>query len=194
MEERGVTLEGQQLSLPDPFVVLATQNPVEYEGTYNLPEAQQDRFLFKVVMGYPGPDQEVEVLTRWGRGVELRDPALAGVEPVLDGMALLEGRRQALTVTADDGIRRYIVDLAAATRQAPELALGASTRAAVMLLLAAKAAAALEGRDFVTPDDVKSLAAPALRHRLVLHPEAEVSGHTAETALAGVLARVTPPR
>jgi len=194
MEERGVTLEGSQLALPDPFLVLATQNPVEYEGTYNLPEAQQDRFLFKVLIGYPAPEQEVEVLTRWGRGIELRDPVQAGVEPVLSGADLKACREESIAVTADEQIRRYIVDLVIASREAPELALGGSTRAAVMVLLASKAAAALEGRDFVTPDDVKELLAPALRHRLVLRPEAEVAGHTADSALAGVVARVTPPR
>ncbi len=194
MEERGVTLEGTQKPLPDPFLVMATQNPVEYEGTYHLPEAQQDRFLFKVVIAYPSPEAELEVLERWDRGVQLRDPAQAGVEPLLDAEAIAACRRQAAAVTADAGIRRYVVELAAATRTAPEIALGASTRAEVMLLLAAKAGAALADRDFITPDDVKELVAPTLRHRLVLRPEAEVAGHTPDSVLAGVLARVTPPR
>ncbi|HUY24853.1 MAG TPA: MoxR family ATPase [Candidatus Nitrosotalea sp.] len=194
MEEGGVTLEGEQMPLPNPFIVLATQNPIEYEGTYNLPEAQQDRFLFKVVLDYPTPGQEEEVLARWDRGVELRDPEKAGVQRVLTAADLMQCRLEAQAVTADAGIRRYIVELAHATRESPELMLGASTRAAVMLLLATKAAAALEGRDFVTPDDVKELLPACFRHRLILRPEAEVAGQTVDGCLAAVALRVTPPR
>jgi len=194
MEEGGVTLEGEQLALPDPFLVLATQNPIEYEGTYPLPEAQQDRFLFKVVLDYPAPDQEMEVLARWNAGVELRDPRAAGVEPVLDAEELSACRKEIGAVLVDEGVRRYIVDLANASRAAGELALGASTRGEVMLLRAAKGAAAFDGRDFVTPDDVKGLLAPTLRHRLIVRPEAEVAGQTADSVLAGIVAQVTPPR
>jgi MoxR-like ATPase len=194
MEERGVSLEGRQLPLPDPFVVLATQNPVEYEGTYPLPEAQQDRFLFKAVLDYPTEAEEMEVLGRWNAGIELRDPERAGVRPVLDGAALEAVRRQAAAVHVDEGIRRYVVALAGASRRAPELVLGASPRAEVLLLLAAKAAAALDDREFVTPDDVKSLLAPTFRHRLVLRPESEVAGQTADSVLAEIAAQVTPPR
>ena len=194
MEERGVSLEGQQHPLPDPFIVLATQNPIEYEGTFPLPEAQQDRFLFKAFMSYPQPEQELEMLGRWDRGIELRDPAKAGVEPILDATAIAECREEARKVTVEEKIRRYIIELAVATRQAGELILGASPRAEVLLLLAAKAAAAFEGRDYVTPDDVKSLLRPTFRHRLLLRPEAEVAGQTADSLLDGVIARVTPPR
>jgi MoxR-like ATPase len=194
MEERGVSLEGRQLPLPDPFVVLATQNPVEYEGTFPLPEAQQDRFLFKALLDYPAAEEEMEMLARWDAGVELRDPARAGVQPVLDGDALTAVRDQAARIHVDEGVRRYIVELAAASRRAPELALGASPRAAVQLLQASKAAAAFEDRDFVTPDDVKSLLPPTFRHRLVLRPEAEVAGQTADSVLAELAAQVTPPR
>lgn len=194
MEERGVSLEGQQQPLPDPFIVLATQNPIEYEGTFPLPEAQQDRFLFKAFMSYPKPEQELEMLGRWDKGIELRDPAKAGVEPVLDATAIAECREEARKVTVEEKIRRYIIELAVATRQAGELILGASPRAEVLLLLAAKAAAAFEGRDYVTPDDVKSLLRPTFRHRLLLRPEAEVAGQTADSLLDGVIARVTPPR
>jgi MoxR-like ATPase len=194
MEERGVSLEGQQLPLPDPFMVLATQNPIEYEGTYPLPEAQQDRFLFKAFMNYPKPEQELEMLRRWDAGIELRDPARAGVEPVLDGQAIQEARAEAQRVTVDERIRRYIIELAVATRHAAELVLGASPRAEVLLLLAAKASAAFEGRDYVTPDDVKGLLRPTFRHRLLLRPEAEVAGQTADSLLDSVIARVTPPR
>jgi MoxR-like ATPase len=194
MEERGVSLEGRQLPLPDPFVVLATQNPVEYEGTYPLPEAQQDRFLFKALLDYPTEAEEMEILRRWDAGVELRDPERAGVQPVLDGAALEAVRQLATGVHVDEAIRRYVIALAGASRRAPELVLGASPRAEVLLLLAAKAAACLEDREFVTPDDVKSLLAPTFRHRLVLRPEAEVAGQTADSVLAEIAAQVTPPR
>src|SRR5476651_2221782 len=177
MEERGVTLEGEQLALPAPFLVLATQNPVEYEGTYPLPEAQQDRFLFKIRLDYPNSADEMEILRRWESGIELRDPAKAGVEPVLSGSDidachLLAAcsdidacRKQVAKVVIDEKIRKYVVDLASATRTAPEIALGASTRAEVLLMLAARAYAAFDGQQFVTPDHVKALLAPAFRHR-----------------------------
>ncbi|HET7421431.1 MAG TPA: MoxR family ATPase [Candidatus Dormibacteraeota bacterium] len=194
MEERGVTLEGQQLPLPAPFFVLATQNPVEYEGTYPLPEAQQDRFLFKVRLDYPVAADEMEVLRRWESGIELRDPAKAGVEPAL-GAAEIEACRAVVAgVTLDEKIRRYVVDLAAATRNAPEIALGASTRAEVLLMLAARAYAAFDGHEFVTPDHVKALLGPAFRHRLILRPEAEVAGQTPDSVLDMVASRVVPPR
>jgi MoxR-like ATPase len=194
MEEGGVSLEGEQHRLPDPFLVLATQNPVEYEGTYPLPEAQQDRFLFKVVLDYPRAEQELEMLRRWNAGVALRDPARAGVEPVLGASDLREVRAQVEAVRVDAGIGSYVVDLARASRAASELVLGASPRAEVLLLLASKAAAALAGRDFVTPDDVKGLLPPTFRHRLLLRPEAEVAGQTADSVLAEIAATVTPPR
>jgi len=194
MEERGVSLEGQQQPLPDPFLVIATQNPIEYEGTYPLPEAQQDRFLFKVAMGYPTPEQELDMLGRWNRGIELKDPVAAGVQPVLDGAAIKACREEVKAVTIDEKIQRYIIELAVSTRQAPELTLGASPRGEVLLLLAAKAAAAFEARDYVTPDDIKGLLRPTFRHRLVLRPEAEVAGQTADSVLDAVIARVTPPR
>ena len=194
MEERGVTLEGKQTPLPAPFFVLATQNPIEYEGTYPLPEAQQDRFLFKVRLDYPLPDDELEVLKRWESGIELRDPIKAGVEPVLGAADIESCREQVAKVVLDEKIRRYIVDLASATRTAPEIALGASTRAEVLLMLAARALAAFEGSEFVTPDHVKALLAPAFRHRLVLRPEAEVGGQTPDSVLEAVASRVVPPR
>ena len=194
MEERGVTMEGVQVALPTPFLVLATQNPIEYEGTYPLPEAQQDRFLFKILLDYPTPDQEMEILRRWDAGIVLRDPVGAGVEAVLDGSALAEVADAIRAITVAENLRRYIVDLAVATRQAPELTLGASPRGEVWLLQAAKAAAAFDGRDFATPDDVKAVLKPTFRHRLLLRPEAEVAGHTADSVLTAVAASVTPPR
>lgn len=194
MEERGVTLEGQQLALPAPFIVLATQNPIEYEGTYPLPEAQQDRFLFKVRLDYPSPADELEVLRRWESGIELRDPVKAGVEAVLGPADIEACREQVSKVVLDEKIRRYVVDLALATRTAPEIALGASTRAEVLLMLAARAYAAFDGNEFVTPDHVKALLAPAFRHRLILRPEAEVAGQTPDSVLESAAGRVVPPR
>jgi MoxR-like ATPase len=194
MEERGVTLEGQQLALPAPFIVLATQNPVEYEGTYPLPEAQQDRFLFKVRLDYPSPADELEVLRRWESGIELRDPVKAGVEAVLGPADIDACRAQVNKVVLDEKIRKYVVDLALATRTAPEIALGASTRAEVLLMLAARAYAAFDGNEFVTPDHVKALLAPAFRHRLILRPEAEVAGQSPDSVLEAVAGRVVPPR
>src|SRR2546425_5392988 len=193
-EERGVTLEGQQTPLPPPFFVMATQNPIEYEGTYPLPEAQQDRFLFKVRLDYPTPSDEMEVLRRWESGIELRDPVKAGVEPAFGGADIEACRAQVSQVVLDEKIRRYIVDLASATRAAPEIALGASTRAEVLLMLAARAEAAFDGSEFVTPDHVKALLAPAFRHRLILRPEAEVAGQTPDSVLDAVASRVVPPR
>ena len=194
MEERGVSLEGQQQPLPDPFMVLATQNPIEYEGTYPLPEAQQDRFLFKVKLDYPAPADEMEILRRWESGIELRDPVKAGVEPVLGPDDIEACRAEVAKVVLDEKIRSYIVNLASATRTAPEIALGASTRAEVLLMLAARAYAAFEGQQFVTPDHVKALLAPAFRHRLILRPEAEVGGQTPDSVLEAVASRVVPPR
>ncbi|MDQ6692559.1 MAG: MoxR family ATPase [Candidatus Dormibacteraeota bacterium] len=194
MEERGVTMEGEQEPLPDPFLVLATQNPIEYEGTYPLPEAQQDRFLFKVLMDYPSADEEVEMLRRWDSGVWSSDPTRAGVTAVIDSTALRACREEVMRVTFSDQLKRYVVDLAGATRMAPELTLGASPRAQVLLLLAAKAAAAFAGRDFATPDDIKGVIRPAFRHRLLLRPEAEVAGHNPDSVIDGILSSVTPPR
>jgi MoxR-like ATPase len=194
MEERGVSLEGEQQALPDPFLVLATQNPVEYEGTYPLPEAQQDRFLFKAVMDYPTPEVELEVLRRWNSGIELRDPVAAGVKPVLNAAAVAACRKEVGAILVDEDVQRYIIELAVATRRAGELSLGASTRGEVLLLLATKAAAAFDGRDFATPDDVKGLLRATFRHRLVVRPEAEVAGRTADSVLDSIVAQVTPPR
>jgi len=194
MQEQGVSLDGRQHPLPDPFLVLATQNPIEYEGTYPLPEAQQDRFLFKVLIDYPRAESELEMLGRWNEGPDLRDPASAGVKPVLDKKALTQCRAEAQAVMVEEKVQRYIIELAVRTRQAGELALGASPRAEVHLLLAAKAAAAFDGRDFVTPDDVKGLLGPTFRHRLILRPEAEVAGMTADIVLDSIIAQVTPPR
>jgi MoxR-like ATPase len=191
MEERQVTLEGAAQPLPEPFLVLATQNPVEYEGTYPLPEAQLDRFLFKAVVRYPEPAEEIAILRAHDRGLPLAD--VAGLAP-LDAGALRDARTQIEAVTVEGSIFEYIVQVVGESRRSPDVLLGASPRAAVHLLRAAKAAAAIEGRDYVTPDDVKSLVPAVLRHRLVLKAEAEIEGLDADAVVRRILARLDVPR
>jgi len=191
MEERQVTLEGDARPLPRPFLVLATQNPVEYEGTYPLPEAELDRFLFKAVVRYPAANEEREILRAHDRGqpsaqVAKLEPFAAGTIDACAGE--IEG------VTVEDSVLDYVVRIVEESRKSPDLILGASPRAAVHLLRAAKAAAAIDGRDFVTPDDVKSLATPTLRHRVVLRAEAEIEGLDADAVCRRVLARLDVPR
>ena len=194
MEERQVTVEGEPRALPDPFIVVATQNPVEYEGTYPLPEAQLDRFLLKLTMPLPSRDDEVDVLTRHSEGFDPRDLAGAGVRPVAGAADLEAGRAAVSRVTLAPDVIGYVVDLARATRQSPSLQLGVSPRGATALMSAARAWAWLSGRDYVIPDDVKALARPALRHRVELRAEAELEGVTAEAVLDGVLGSVPVPR
>ncbi len=194
MEERQVTIDGRSRPLPDPFVVVATQNPVEYEGTYPLPEAQLDRFLFKLTMGYPVADQEVEVLRRHDRGLDPHDPAAAGVRAVATPADLERARREVDAVRVEDPILHYLVALAHATRESPSLSLGASPRATAMLLKAAKAWAWLSGRAFVTPDEVKAVFKPAFRHRVQVRPEMEIEGITGDAVLDGIIAVVPSPR
>jgi len=194
MEERQVTIDGVRHPLPEPFMVLATQNPVEYEGTYPLPEAQLDRFLFKVLVDYPSPEQETTVLRNYNRGFDARLLADAGVRPVLTPELLATCRASTRGVTVDDRIMAYITALAVESRRSPDLLLGASPRASIALLMAGKTLAALEGRDFVTPDDVRALALPVLRHRVILRAEAEIEGQTPDSAVQRVLARVPVPR
>jgi MoxR-like ATPase len=194
MEERQVSIDGERHALPDPFIVIATQNPVEYEGTYPLPEAQLDRFLFKLQVGYPSVDQEVEVLARHDRGLDPHDLAAAGVQPVAGVADLVAARAEIDALHVDPQILRYLVDLVRATRVSPALSLGVSPRGAAALLHASKAWAWLAGRSFVTPDEVKAIAKPTLRHRLQLRPEAEIEGATADGVLDGILASVPSPR
>ncbi|HEX9437617.1 MAG TPA: MoxR family ATPase [Candidatus Limnocylindria bacterium] len=191
MEERQVTLEGEALPLPDPFLVLATQNPVEYEGTYPLPEAELDRFLFKAVVRYPEPAEERAILRAHDRRVPLAD--IAVLEALPSG-TLAAARAETDAVTIADAVLDYVARIVETTRTSPDVLLGASPRAGVHLMRAAKAAAAIEGRDFVTPDDVKALALPALRHRVVLKAEAEIEGLDADAAIRRVLARLDVPR
>ncbi|MET8921516.1 MULTISPECIES: AAA family ATPase [Streptomyces] len=194
MEERQVTIDGSPRPLPDPFLVAATQNPVEYEGTYPLPEAQLDRFLLKLTVPLPSREDEINVLTRHAEGFNPRDLKAAGIRPVA-GPADLEAARKAVATTSvSPEIAAYVVDICRATRESPSLILGASPRGATALLSTARAWAWLTGRDYVTPDDVKALALPTLRHRIQLRPEAEMEGITADSVITAVLAHVPVPR
>ncbi|MCU1451381.1 MAG: ATPase associated with various cellular 3 [Acidimicrobiales bacterium] len=194
MEERQVTLEGEPRPLPDPFLVVATQNPVEYEGTYPLPEAQLDRFLLKVLVDYPSAEEEAAILGRHDRGLEPHDLGSVVVHPVAGAADMAAARTEVAAITVDDRVRDYIVAIVRATRDSPSVSLGASPRGATMVLWAAKAWAWLAGKPFVTPDEVKAVARPTLRHRLQLRPEVELEGGTADGVLNGVLASVPVPR
>jgi MoxR-like ATPase len=194
MEERQVTIEGERLPLPEPFFVMATQNPVEYEGTYPLPEAQLDRFLFKVIVDYAPQEVEIEVLRRYHAGFDAHRLETVGLRPVMNPEILAQCRAEIRQVQVDDGILKYVTDIAQASRKSLDLILGGSPRASISLLLAAKSWAAMQNRAYVTPDDVKFLARPVYRHRIILKPEAEIEGLTPDTAMARILARVEVPR
>jgi MoxR-like ATPase len=194
MEERQVTVEGEAIGLPEPFLVVATQNPVEYEGTYPLPEAQLDRFLFKLVLPYPTAEQEQSVLARHEAGMDPHDLATMGVRAVAGRDDLASARKEVAAVPVEPSVQAYIVSIARATRESPSLGLGVSPRGAAMLLHAAKAWAWLAGKQFVTPDEVKAVAKPTLRHRIELRPEVELEGVTADGVLDSVLASVPVPR
>jgi MoxR-like ATPase len=194
MEERQVSVEGQRRPLPDPFLVIATQNPVEYEGTYPLPEAQVDRFMFKLLVGYPTGEQEFEMLARHNRGMNPHDIAGAGVRPVANAALLAAAREQVELVTVEPVMLQYIVALCRATRETPSVQLGVSPRGAASLLHAAKAWAWLSGRPFLTADEVKAIAKPVLRHRILVRPELELEGTTADGVLDSLLAAVPAPR
>jgi MoxR-like ATPase len=194
MEERQVSVDGQPRRLPEPFIVAATQNPVEYEGTYPLPEAQLDRFLLKLSLPLPPRPDEIEVLARHARGFDPRDLAAAGIRAVASASDLAAASAAVRRVQVHPEVLAYVVDLARATRSSPSLSLGVSPRGSTALLATSRAWAWLSGRDFVTPDDVKALARPTLRHRLSLRPEAELEGVTVESVLDSVLAAVPVPR
>ena len=194
MEERQVTIEGERLPLPEPFFVMATQNPVEYEGTYPLPEAQLDRFLFKVIVDYAPQEVEIEVLRRYHAGFDAHRLETVGLRPVMNPGILAQCRAEIRQVQVDDGILKYVTDIAQASRKSLDLILGGSPRASISLLLAAKTWAAIQNRAYVTPDDVKFLVRPVYRHRIILKPEAEIEGLTPDTAMARILARVDVPR
>ena len=194
MEEGQVSVDGMSHALPRPFLVAATQNPVEYEGTYPLPEAQLDRFLIKVVLPVPDRAQELEIVGRHAAGFDPQDVASSGVMAVAGAADIEAGRRAVREVQVSPEVAGYVVDVARATRQAPSLGLGASPRGAVALMRTARAWAWLSARDFVTPDDVKALAQATLAHRLTLRPEAELEGVDVAAVLSSALGSVTVPR
>ena len=194
MEERQVNLEGTRYPLGVPFMVIATQNPIEYEGTYPLPEAQLDRFLFKVNVPYSDLETEIEVLRRYHNGFDAHDLAATGLTARLPAESVAKARQVINQVVVEDGVLNYIAQVAAASRQSPDLTLGASTRAATHVLLSSKTFAVLQGRDFVTPDDVKFVTPAVYRHRILLKPEAEIEGLNADAVIRRLLGQVEVPR
>lgn len=194
MAERQVTVDGEARALPSPFMVAATQNPIEYEGTYPLPEAQLDRFTLKVTVPLPNRGDEVKILNRHALGFDPSDLDAAGIQPVATAADLEAAIRQVQSVEVHPEVEGYIVDIARATRQTPSLLLGLSPRGATALLATARAWAWLSGRNFVTPDDVKEMAPATVSHRLVLRPEAELEGVNARSILMTILDSIAVPR
>jgi len=194
MQERQVTIDGEAYQLSEHFTVFATQNPIEYEGTYPLPEAQLDRFMMKVVVGYLPEAQEDAVLGMYNAGLQPHDVAHAGIEPVMSPEELTRCQAAVRRLRMDSSLVTYIRQIVVGTRNSEDILVGASPRAGIHLLLGSKARAAFAGRDFVTPDDIQELAAPTLRHRIVLQPEAEANGLSPDDALRGLLARLPVPR
>jgi MoxR-like ATPase len=194
MEEHQVTVEGQRLHLPLVFLVVATQNPIEFEGTYPLPEAQVDRFLFKVLVEHGSAEAEREIVLRHHAGLQVTDLAQAGVEPIVDIATVLDVRARVASVQVDASVSEYLVAIGRATRTTPEVQYGASVRGALGLLHASKALAAFADRDYVTPDDVKAVAPAVLRHRVILKPEAELDGLRPDDIVARILGSVSVPR
>ncbi|PKP64951.1 MAG: magnesium chelatase [Alphaproteobacteria bacterium HGW-Alphaproteobacteria-9] len=194
MQERRVTLDGETHHLPERFMVIATQNPIENQGVYPLPEAQLDRFLFKLLVPYPAEEEEARIVATYGQRAGPQRPADLGVAAVTNAAGLVAASAALSQVTVADDITRYVVRLIRATREHAELTVGASPRAAVLLAGAARARAALEGREYVIPDDVKALAVPVLRHRLTLSPAAEIEGRDMEALVAELVEATQAPR
>ena len=194
MNERKVTIDGRDYALGDDFMVVATQNPIEQQGTYPLPEAQLDRFLFKIVVAHPSRDEEREVVRRHGHRSAMPRLEEFGLHPVADSKALAAMRDRVAGIRLSDELLDYLVDVIRATREHASLDVGASTRAANMLAVAGRAYAALQGRDFVIPDDVKTLALPVLRHRIILSAGAEIEGLGADRIVGEILSRTAAPR
>jgi MoxR-like ATPase len=193
MEERQVSVDGVSRQLPDPFIVAATQNPIEYEGTYTLPEAQLDRFLLKLVLDLPERASELEVVSRHAAGFNPRDLAGAGVTPVLDAATLAAAQADVATVTVTPDVLGYAVDLARGTRQSPSVRLGVSPRGTTALVAASRAWAWLSGSPGVTPDHIQTMALPVLRHRVQLRPEAELEGIASDNVLRSIIQQVQVP-
>ncbi len=194
MEERQATIDGERRILPEPFLVFATQNPLEFEGTYPLPEAQLDRFLMKVLVDYPEPQAEMEVLRRFGAGFRAQKLEQVGIEQVIDLEGLRALRAEVDAVRMDEPILEYIYQLVARTRDAHEIQVGASPRAGLALMSCAKAAAAMRGLDFATPDDVKQFAMPVLRHRVLLRADIDTQGFTVDEVLNDLIESQPVPR
>jgi MoxR-like ATPase len=194
MEERQATIDGERYPLSPIFTVLATENPIEYEGTYPLPEAQLDRFLLKILIDYPAESEEAEIIARWDAGFNSRNLESVDVQPLEDPAAILQCRKEVREMRMELGVQKYIVDIVRRTRTHPTILYGASPRASVSLLLCSKALAAIRGRDFVTPDDIRDIAPPVLRHRLALRAEAELDGATTDAVVSDILKTVEVPR
>jgi MoxR-like ATPase len=194
MEERRVTIDGDRLELPYPFLVFATQNPIEFEGTYPLPEAQQDRFMLKLTIDYSEPKDEIEILKRHHAGFRSQSLEEAGIVPVLTTEELKAARQETNSVKVDEKILNYVYQIISATRSSNDVLVGASPRAGLALMSASKAIAAIRGRDFVIPDDVKELALPVLRHRVILRPEAEIEGLSIDQVLTALVDAQDVPR
>jgi MoxR-like ATPase len=194
MEERQVTIDGELHRLSPLFSVFATENPIEYEGTYPLPEAQLDRFLLKVIIEYPTAEEEAQVVSNWDSGFSARRLEQVDVRPLAEPDAVMRCRAEVRATRMEPGVQRYLVELVRRTREHPSVAYGASPRASVALLLCSKALAAMSGRDFTTPDDVKAIALPTLRHRISLRAEAELDGATPDAVIIDILNTVEVPR
>jgi MoxR-like ATPase len=194
MQERKVTIDGETHPLNDRFTVIATQNPIEQQGTYPLPEAQLDRFLFKHVLAYPTREDELAIVAGHGNRTGMKSTDAFGVEAVVSPKQLADAVQSISNVRIQDDVAAYIVDIVRSTRETPALSHGASPRAAAAIAAAARARAALDGRDYVVPDDVKSLALPALRHRVILSPAAEIEGRSTDDTLRDIIERTAAPR
>jgi MoxR-like ATPase len=194
MEERQATIDGESYPLSPLFTVLATQNPIEYEGTYPLPEAQLDRFLMKVLIDYPEAADEAEIVARWDAGFNSRHLEQVQIAPLQDPAAIQHCRAEVRNMRMEPGVQQYIVEIVRRTRAHPTVLYGASPRASVALLLCSKALAAIRGRDFATPDDIRDIAGPVLRHRLALRAEAELDGATPDAVISDIVKTVEVPR
>ena len=194
MEERQTTIDGDRYKLSPLFTVLATENPIEYEGTYPLPEAQLDRFLLKILIDYPQADEELEIVSRWDAGFNARQLEQVEIAPLSEEMSIQNCRAEVKAMRMEPGVQKYIVEIVRKSRTHPTILYGASPRASVALLLCSKALAAIRGRDFPTPDDVRDVAPPVLRHRLSLRAEAELDGATTDAVISDILKTVEVPR
>ena len=194
MEERQTTIDGERYPLSPIFTVLATENPIEYEGTYPLPEAQLDRFLLKILIDYPGQEDELEIVARWDAGFNSHRLEQLNIVPLSDAGVIQTCRLEVREMRMEPGVQKYIVDIVRKTRSHPTILYGASPRASIALLLCSKALAAIRGRDFPTPDDIRDIAMPVLRHRLALRAEAELEGATTDAVISDILKTVEVPR